>query len=211
MLNLNVRCPNCGEMYKYTFKTPGRDIFHIGDILGDTSISLFRDYSKKCAFCHKMFFIYELIENGRLVNILINPSREEVKDIEKGIFKTLNNYPDYYKPSFIKSVLYGPNTQVVPSQFTTDLTFKIGDEFDFFDVSWTVKNAYKIIDKDDRMKAHIYELSSTYFGNRLLVLRDDCLPELKEVNWDVSPYLDHLGALKGYLIPKDCEVVIDLS
>ncbi|WP_286076848.1 hypothetical protein [Thomasclavelia cocleata] len=211
MLHLSIKCPECGEICDYVLKTPGRDVFCIGDVLGDTSISLFRDYSKKCACCHKLFFIYELIENGRLVNILLNPSNEEVKDIQKDIFKTLKNYPDYYKPSYIKSVLYGPNTQIIPSQYSTDFLLNIGQEISFFDILWKVKASYKILDNKDNLNARIYKLTSEYFGDRLLVLRDDYLPELKEVNWDNEVPTSKLEVLKRYIIPKNCKLVICCS
>ncbi len=77
-----------------------------------------------------------------------------------------------------------------------------------FGLKWSIERGYKIFNKKDNVIARIYEIVSEDFDHRLLVLRDNCLPVLKDIDWTVTSLHNVEEKLKKYVIPDDCELVI---
>lgn len=208
MVHLAITCPKCSKTHIYRIHLFGKDIFQIGDFVDNPNESYFKENLIKCLDCKALFRIYILVDKGRLINVLINPSMKEMVLIENFIFNKLDNYPLYYKPDFMKECLYGEIANIIPSQFCINSNIPKNRELLLFGLKWSIERGYKIFNKKDNVIARIYEIVSEDFDHRLLVLRDNCLPVLKDIDWTVTSLHNVEEKLKKYVIPDDCELVI---
>lgn len=208
MIHLAITCPKCGETHIYRIHLFGANIFQIGDFVDKPENSYSKENLIQCFDCNALFRIYVLVDEGRLVNILMNPGRKDLELIENLIFKKLDNYPLYYKPDYMKECLYGEVTNVIPSQFSTNSSLLKKKILLLFGLKWSVDDGYKVFDKEENLITRIYKIVSENFDERLLVMRDNCFPVLRDVDWDVTSVTDVETKLKKFVIPKDCDLVI---
>lgn len=206
---LDIICPHCGKAHTYSFGK-GDYFEDLGECVDTSNETLFHSYEKMCHFCGYHLFIFSCIENGRFINVLLNPSDEETRNMQNNKFKHFDNYPDStYDYDARAGLLLGEVTDVVPSQYSTKLILKQGDNINAFGKWWTVKESYKVFDKG-KLYERIYRISLLDDVSRLLILRDNSIPVLKNVKWDVDGKMPSNSKMI-HSISKNMEVVMDVG
>ena len=209
MLSLKIRCPKCGKINHYSFGD-GIETFHIGDYVDDKKDkTCLNEYKGKCLDCYEEFDVLEVIDKSKILNVLINPSKIELEKISYKLFPELEEYPD--ADFALRACLYlGEESSFIPSQMSVDNELNLGDVIPIFNKNLTVVKKYKLKYSTPGYSfvyAMVYELECDLL-KRLLILRDNYLPIIKEVIWSTDDYVDESDKMKRFCLPTDCELIL---
>jgi hypothetical protein len=209
MFVTNITCPKCKDRHQYiwTFQNEEKR-YYIGDKvekMGTYATTL----TCKCLTCGKEFRVDVLVQDGYIVNAILNPLKKQIRDIESGYYEALFNYPTKtYTERF--EALLGEDTVLIPKQYQTKTELKRGSSVIVFDSLWMVLERYKVYSEPEKLYARIYKLR-TYKAKiieRLLICRDKFLPVLKEVDWSDELYKDDEDSFRRFKIPTGYDVVM---
>ena len=195
MFEFFVKCPFCGGIHRYRFGKDEKNTFRIGDMIDSKKVSYKNDFLEKCDTCKNNLHFTICIRDGRFVNISVNATNEEVERSEKQTLKALKLYCEKFDYDTRKSMLLGEDTQIVPSHFSIDNKFPIGEFIPFFDRFWRVDESYKVIRKaDSDIIKRIYKVVLLHGKEeRLLVTSIIKLPTLREIDWQAECFLNNAG------------------
>lgn len=208
MFMLDIICPYCGKTHTYSFGQ-GK-CYELGDYVSGAGDTSFHVYQRKCISCNYHLFLFTCVENGKFINVVLEPDDEETWNLENLHFKHLDNYPNsVYDYKARSGLLLGEVTDVIPSQYSTSLKLKRGDNVNAFKKWWTVDESYKVF-KKGKLYERIYKVSLLDGLDRLLILRDNSIPVLKAVKWNLDSKVSDDNKMM-HSISQDMEIVMDVS
>lgn len=208
MIEVNVICPECGKITKYNLGDG--DIFDLGDKIDPNKKTDFKIHIVSCPNCDEAIYIYVLIKDGYIYNILNDLRFGQKLELENGIYPKLYNYPEYSYATR-KNMFLGEESRVIPSQYSSERIFRVGKDVSFFGTDWCVLSSYKVLTPSGELFARIYKIRTFVEVKqieRLLILRNNFIPTLKEVNWSTDSYKDDYDQFRRYKIPDDFEIIM---
>lgn len=208
MIKTKIICPKCGKISTFSFGD-GK-IVDIGERISEDDKTDFDIHVVYCPDCDKSIYVYVLIKNGRFFNILTGLGFSEKLKLENEDYPKLYNYPDY-SYEIRKNMFLGEESRLIPSQYFSKKMFRFGDDIELFDKTWCVLATYKLLNTTGDLFARIYKVRTFHESKtieRLLILRDNYIPTLKQVNWSEEKYKDGDDQLKRYRIPEGYELIM---
>lgn len=210
MFKFFVKCPTCGGMHRYCFGDTDSLTFRIGDIIDEETASYNEKHKLKCRTCSTPLLLIIVVEKGKLINALLDPTEEEIENSKEAALKTLTLSKIKFDYDTRHLRLLGEDTAILPSQFNANHRFKIGDFIPFFNIFWRIDESYKVVGRGDYLYERVYKIVSLRDNKeRLLVTSINRLPALREVDWDSEYWLTDDEKLRKYKLRPGFSLVME--
>lgn len=208
-------CPKCGNTFEFKTSKRAKLSFMLGEKPYKAK-SLVDSFDMICDYCNEHINMKAIIKNGQIVDF--NHKYDEVSPDD------YDNIPDesYLNFSYKKRAelfLGEDNTRFVK---LSDFDFPKSAIITVFNRKWITTKIYKEVDvkfnpAKDTVDTYVCEVTAISDRNlsRILILKENCFPTLREVDWRKSrktgiKEFDDLKELKRYSLPKGRELILCL-